>query len=417
MISDAHVADLDVSICQLIVAHDKASMRNFAQELIDEIIDHTANMRMGAAAGLCESPSAQTVAKVGALGLVCKQWWPRSRFHLFSHLILNPRTIQSFFDLVDNSPSPILTFIETLDLQFDHNPALLDEGQLRRFGESCGLKTLWIQVPRLEESNIIQFLSSLQFHAAVLGASVPSISAFAMIFDKFHSVSQLAWSHPSLPSKFCGFSGAEIDVTGGLPKLSPLPLSIHTLKFHVAGPGADGFFKYLLSLPCPLHLLKLEFDAHHTDPDGAVASYFRLAGGTIQHMQLDVPRLQQGIVSCAQAIIQHTPNLQRLYLAGQVVPILDFMVAISSHKLNVLRIYQLILEDLDGMAENPWRDIDALLASERFLALRLFHAHATHIKLAGDLNPQQYHFDFTASSEVRDAMPLSTARGILHGPM
>jgi hypothetical protein len=93
------------------------------------------------------------------------------------------------------------------------------------------------------------------------------------------------------------------------------------------------------------------------------------------------------------------------------------MAAISSHKLNVLRIYQLILEDLDDMAENPWRDIDALLASERFLALRLFHAHATHIKLAGDLDPQQYHFDFTASSEVRDAMPLSTARGILHGPM
>ncbi|KAJ7775232.1 hypothetical protein B0H14DRAFT_2964639, partial [Mycena olivaceomarginata] len=413
MISDPHVADIDVSICQLIVAHDKASMRNFAQELIDEIIDHTANMRMGATAGLCESPSAQTVAKVGALGLVCKQWWPRSRFHLFSHLILNPRTIQSFFDLVDNSPCPILTFIETLDLQFDHNPALLDEGQLRRFGESCGLKTLWIQVPRLEESNIIQFLSSLQFHAAVLGASVPSISAFAMIFDKIPlgiTISVVS-SFPSL--EILWLSGAEIDVTGGLPKLSPLPLSIHTLKFHVAGPGADGFFKYLLSLPCPLHLLKLEFDAHHTDPDGAVASYFRLAGGTIQHMQLDVPRLQQGIVSCAQAIIQHTPNLQRLYLAGQVVPILDFMAAISSHKLNVLRIYQLILEDLDDMAENPWRDIDALLASERFLALRLFHAHATHIKLAGDLDPQQYHFDFTASSEVRDAMPLSTARGIL----
>ncbi|KAJ7876384.1 hypothetical protein B0H14DRAFT_2714381 [Mycena olivaceomarginata] len=397
MISDAHVADLDVSICQLIVAHDKASMRNFAQELIDEIIDHTANMKMGATAGLCESPSAQTVAKVGALGLVCKQWWPRSRFHLFSHLILNPRTIQSFFDLVDNSPCPILTFIETLDLQFDHNPALLDEGQLRRFGESCGLKTLWIQVPRLEESNIIQFLSSLQFHAAVLGASVPSISAFAMIFDKIPlgiTISVVS-SFPSL--EILWLSGAEIDVTGGLPKLSPLPLSIHTLKFHMV------FFKYLLSLPCPLHLLKLEFDAHHTDPDGAVASYFRLAGGTIQHMQLDVPRLQQGIVSCAQAIIQHTPNLQRLYLAGQVVPILDFMAAISSHKLNVLRIYQLILEDLDDMAENPWRDIDALLASERFLALHL--------------DPQQYHFDFTASSDVRDAMPLSTARGILHGPM
>jgi hypothetical protein len=236
---------------------------------------------MGATAGLCESPSAQTVAKVGALGLVCKQWWPRSRFHL-------------------------LTFIETLDLQFDHNPALLDEGQLRRFGESCGLKTLWIQVPRLEESNIIQFLSSLQFHAAVLGASVPSISAFAMIFDKIPlgiTISVVS-SFPSL--EILWLSGAEIDVTGGLPKLSPLPLSIHTLKFHVAGPGADGFFKYLLSLPCPLHLLKLEFDAHHTDPDGAVASYFRLAGGTIQHMQLDVPRLQQGQFLSSPSCIRHS---------------------------------------------------------------------------------------------------------------
>jgi hypothetical protein len=145
-------------------------------------------------------------------------------------------------------------------------------------------------------------------------------------------------------------------------------------------------------------------------PDCNRVSFFRVPAASDTHTPI-------GIVSCAQAIIQHTPNLQRLYLAGQVVPILDFMAAISSHKLNVLRIYQLILEDLDDMAENPWRDIDALLASERFLALRLFHAHATHIKLAGDLDPQQYHFDFTASSEVRDAMPLSTARGILHGPM
>ncbi|KAJ7842479.1 hypothetical protein B0H14DRAFT_2780746, partial [Mycena olivaceomarginata] len=282
-------------ICQLIVAHDKASMRNFAQELIDEIIDHTANMRMGATAGLCESPSAQTVAKVGALGLSANNGGRGADFTFFSHLILNPRTIQSFFDL----------------------------GQLRRFGESCGLKTLWIQVPRLEESNIIQFLSSLQFHAARFGGP-PVVSSFPSL--------EILW-----------LSGAEIDVTG-----------------------------------------------------------------TIQHMQLDVPRLQQG----------HTPPTYNVFIwQDKVVPILDFMAAISSHKLNVLRIYQLILEDWTTMAENPWRDIDALLASERFLALRLFHAHATHIKLAGDLDPQQYHFDFTASSEVRDAMPLSTARGILHGPM
>ncbi|KAJ7926515.1 hypothetical protein B0H13DRAFT_2653820 [Mycena leptocephala] len=392
-------------------------MQNFAQELIDEIIDHTANMTLGATAGLCESPSGQTLAKVGALGLVCKQWWPRSRFHLFSYLTLNPKTIQSFFDLVDNSPCPILTFIETLDLQFDHNLARLDEGQLRRFGQSCGLKTLWIQVPRLEESDTIQFFSSLQFHAAVLGSAVPSISSFAMIFDKISlgiAISVIS-SFPSL--EVLWLSGAEIDVTGGFPKLPPPPLSIHTLKFHVAGPGADGFFNYLVSLPSPPHLLKLEFDAHHADPDGAVASYFRFAGGTIQHMQLDVPRLQQGTVSCAQVIIQHTPNLQRLYLAGQVAPILDFMAAISSHKLNVLRIYQIMLEDLDNIVENPWRDIDALLATVRFRTLRLFHAHATHIKLVRGLDPQQYHFDFTASSEVRDAMPLSTARGILAGPM
>ncbi|KAJ7877646.1 hypothetical protein B0H13DRAFT_1535416, partial [Mycena leptocephala] len=73
------------------------------QELFDEIIDHCYEGPGGAAA-------------VNTCGFVCKRWLPRSRFHLFSRIILDADNLPLFIDIVDTSSLPILSFVRHLTL-------------------------------------------------------------------------------------------------------------------------------------------------------------------------------------------------------------------------------------------------------------------------------------------------------------
>ncbi|KAJ7834158.1 hypothetical protein B0H13DRAFT_1653387, partial [Mycena leptocephala] len=74
-------------------------MDGLAQELIDQIID---------CCNLAEKDA------MGACGLVCKLWLPRSRYHLFSRVSVNTDNLHSFVDVLESSSSPILTFIQHL---------------------------------------------------------------------------------------------------------------------------------------------------------------------------------------------------------------------------------------------------------------------------------------------------------------
>ncbi|KAJ7835804.1 hypothetical protein B0H14DRAFT_3706232 [Mycena olivaceomarginata] len=371
-------------------------MRNFTQELIDEILDHVADKilrRTGP--GHRGFPPNEWLGQMGALGLVCKQWWPRTRLHLFSYLTLRPATIQAFFGLVDASRLPILTFVETLDLRFDQGPRLLDDAQLIRFRQSYKLTDLWIRLPRMEHSDtdIQEFCSSLQSHASILGDYLSVVSAF-----------------PALQA--LDLSGLEIIATGTVPTPRPLPPNLRTLRFQVQGEGADAFFGYLLSLQSSPALETMELDARHTEPNGAVALYFRNSGGTIQHLVLDgVRQLQPGVASCAQLAIRYSPNLRSLYIIGEVTPMLGFISEVSSGILGNLRIYQVMLAD--EVVSNPWGDVDLVLAESRFSALTYFKVYATHIEILEELSPAHHQLDFTSSPEVRAAMPLATSRGIM----
>ncbi|KAJ7430195.1 hypothetical protein B0H11DRAFT_2397318 [Mycena galericulata] len=157
-------------------------IRDFAQELVDNVLDHTADgMILRHRGDPVGPPSREQLVEVGALGLVCQKWWPRSRVHLFSYVVLCPATVQTFFTLVDTSPSTILALMQTLDLRFDwENTQLLTEGQMLRLRESARLWDLRIQMPdpglaalEGDDHYSLECLASLERHASMLGAAVP----------------------------------------------------------------------------------------------------------------------------------------------------------------------------------------------------------------------------------------------------
>ncbi|KAJ7877631.1 hypothetical protein B0H13DRAFT_1631617 [Mycena leptocephala] len=89
-------------------------MRDFAQELVEKVVDHRyADM-----------------SSVKTCGFVCKRWLFRSRFHLFSRIILDANNLALFTSIVDSSPSPILVFFRHLTLRFIRRS--LDDGLLAK---------------------------------------------------------------------------------------------------------------------------------------------------------------------------------------------------------------------------------------------------------------------------------------------
>ncbi|KAJ7276618.1 hypothetical protein C8J57DRAFT_193770 [Mycena rebaudengoi] len=76
-------------------------MRNFPQELVDQVIDEV-------------TPN---TASIGTCGLVCRRWLPRSRSNLFSRIYLaDLATTIAFMDLADASFTPIWSLVRFLDL-------------------------------------------------------------------------------------------------------------------------------------------------------------------------------------------------------------------------------------------------------------------------------------------------------------
>ncbi|KAF8151976.1 hypothetical protein K438DRAFT_381107 [Mycena galopus ATCC 62051] len=119
-------------------------MRDFAQELVDLVIDDvavTSNFR-----------------DIGSCGAVCRRWLPRSRMHLFSQITLSissPATVQKLINLVDASPSTILRFVRTLDI---HLKCRISEQHLARLEQCCSaLRELRIRfTPRIEFELIVR---------------------------------------------------------------------------------------------------------------------------------------------------------------------------------------------------------------------------------------------------------------------
>ncbi|KAJ7759990.1 hypothetical protein B0H16DRAFT_1313196, partial [Mycena metata] len=75
-------------------------MRDFPQELVDQVIDDLA--------------ATTATRDIAAYGGVCSRWLPRTRKHLFSHLGMSNTDIYAFMDLVDSSPVSILSFVRSL---------------------------------------------------------------------------------------------------------------------------------------------------------------------------------------------------------------------------------------------------------------------------------------------------------------
>jgi len=123
-----------------------------------------------------------------ACSLVCKNWLPSSRYHLFGHLCLKHSTLRSFLELLDSPLSTIANYIHT----FEINDPLLDviAPYLDRFNirslmlRGCGSDISWEH-----EENVLKWFSGIKTLQPVLMFSHPD-HYFGLI-SSFHSLETL----------------------------------------------------------------------------------------------------------------------------------------------------------------------------------------------------------------------------------
>ncbi|KAJ6550341.1 hypothetical protein B0H19DRAFT_1074197 [Mycena capillaripes] len=231
-------------------------MREFAQELVDLIIDNVA--------------VTSSTADIGSCGRVCREWLPRSRMHLFSHLTLSntgPSNIQSFSNLADASSMPISPFVRTLHIRIHLHSPLPSEEHMERLHNFPTLREFRLHGLESSESQELRFLQLVHTHVPLVplvGAACPSLTRFelgiptniplAVLADVLAGLQALTELRLSGEGFYTGIvDSAKVSTLKGgwagyqtVPRTDAFPPHLHTVDI-VLYTGASLFFQWLLS--------------------------------------------------------------------------------------------------------------------------------------------------------------------------
>ncbi|KAF7368714.1 hypothetical protein MVEN_00196100 [Mycena venus] len=352
-------------------------MRDFAQELVDLVIDNVA---------------ATTIATdIGNCGRVCRHWFPRSRIHLFSHLTLTnagSANIESFLNIIDGSFVPILSLVHTLHIRIVvHSPRPSDQ-HMTRLRNLPNLKELRMHGQTVDSSNFlqeVQFFSLVDSYVLSVGTGCTSLTRFDLVLPTTLSIHVLADVLSSLP--FLrelrlspeNYGAGIVDPatfptpTEGIvdrktaPRTDAFPPHLHTLDIELYV-GASLLFRWLLSLPEPPILTSLTIKASESlESHGPVETYLRRFGAHTESLTLAYhleDRFSGYLIEDTRAlearIFRFTPRLVKLELSMQqseTIP--TILLLLPSAHLTTLKVGVCINV---GTREPDWSAIDKVVS-------------------------------------------------------
>jgi hypothetical protein len=119
-------------------------MSNLPSELIDAVIDHLHSDKMALA----------------ACALVCKEWLPASRYHLYSTISVNEGNIQKFFDTLDTPLCIWRPLVRHLNMTGIRRYAVswLDGAHLQKLSTLVAVKKLSLRNFNSYEAHLVRIL-------------------------------------------------------------------------------------------------------------------------------------------------------------------------------------------------------------------------------------------------------------------
>ncbi|KAJ7609410.1 hypothetical protein FB45DRAFT_1038857 [Roridomyces roridus] len=368
----------------------KVSTRNFSPELVDQVLD--------AVSVLKGDPF-----RIATCGVVCRQWLPRSRFHVFRYLWLAGLHLESLLALVETSSSPVMALIQVVDLAFTFGLSPFHPAYLARLANECvNLTSIKCEIDSDPQKAVPRdfFLDTC---LPVLGSQCLSLTRFELHSTSADQVSLGTITHifVSLPAleNFDLATDGTIVPTGTLSNSFPARLENLDLGSAL---GVRHLFAWLLSLPVLPTLKSLQWlPGRHARRDWAsLHAYSQRAGAGLQTLSLCS---KHGWSSDGEppAILRHATRLRVLRLSSEsTARVLPILSGLTSHELRSIRIS---LRSKNRLDQIPYADIDQLLARPQFQRLEVFRLDEEDIGLSY-LRPE---------FGTRRLMPLAHAWGIL----
>ncbi|KAJ7110528.1 hypothetical protein C8R44DRAFT_883666 [Mycena epipterygia] len=360
-------------------------MRDFAQELIDNVIDC---WRLADHKGM------------QPCGLVCKRWLYRSRYHVFSIVPLDTENRGAFVNLVDTSSLPILSFIRHLALLYHDSP--LHAGHLDRLHDCPNLASITIRTVDIGGRNLsaVDWLASresLQTHLRAWSAKSLSLSNLELFIPSMDlplgTLADLICCVPSVET--LSVTGLDTRLTATAVPLTTGPTRLANLILFIYNGSGGLVLCWLLSLPVLPILKSSVLNMFRNEDTSAIEEYFRHAGEGLESLEI---RSWGANVVLERRILPYTTNLQRLkFYCPHASNIIDILALLSSSRCNAIT----VRTELFGEGELSWTTFDTALAEPKFRNLKRFSVL------------RRYRDTSFITPEIRVLMPLANARGIL----
>ncbi|KAJ7699045.1 hypothetical protein B0H17DRAFT_1049987 [Mycena rosella] len=348
---------------------------------------------------------------IARCGLVCRNWLPLSRTHLFAHVILNDRSIKKLLSVVAASSFPILTFIRAVTLT-------VNAAQYKAFKTVFHQLGSLPQATTLRTSNLFTFAENSDF----LSTHFPHISVLVFRHKDapFLEVLNAASPFPSFKSlclESVGFPPLPHESLASEPRIPPHWDSL-TLGF-MTHRDIENLFEALLSLDTIPILSSLSIYSRkpkkhvdrlgsHLPPDFLEENAFEFLqgylchiGSRLRHLKLESENAHSYIALPA---LEHNTGLESLALQfnyGPGTDILPTLLRVLSH-LHAPRLSTVTVDVVSHVhptiVPEEWHALDRALADECFEGLRTFTMRTPWAEL---------------EEELPGHMPLSRARGIL----
>ncbi|KAJ7442972.1 hypothetical protein FB451DRAFT_1413889 [Mycena latifolia] len=297
-------------------------------------------------------------------GLICRNWLPRSRFHIFSYAKIHSESrLKTFLEITEASSLDLPSLLRALVLSPPSDG--FDLEQLAKLPGCPNLTTLQLSARGKPGASQLQAL--LETQLAFL-ARCPSLSLFEVICTRDTiSVRTIADVFASLPSLQAFRLTGPLTITpADLPSTLPFPAQLHRLDISVVD-GAGLVFAWFLSLPVLPTLKSLtlnKFDDVVTQ-DPSLVEYFRRAGPGFVFLSLQ-PVWEDDEPS---GILKYATKLRDLQLHFQeAFKVPRILATLPSSNLETITIH------LVGWSPSPedCRLIDEALANPRLSGLKKF---------------------------------------------
>ncbi|KAJ7696536.1 hypothetical protein B0H17DRAFT_1198046 [Mycena rosella] len=363
-------------------------MQQFAQELVDYIIDDVA--------------AAATTNEIATCSSVCPRWLPRSRKHLFHHITVSQTTLLQF---LDSSPH-LLPFVRSLDIRIKYEPfAEPPVAQLQNFST---LVELCIHAPAMLPAEQLDFECWLQTAIQGFGAACPNLTRFELTFASDITLPIIADIMSGLPRlthlRLDGGKANGITQSAGVLPAGAFPPQLHSLDLNLRR-GTSLLFEWLVAHDAPPIFTSLALKGYACSARTApIDAYLERFGRKIETLSLaywvdaDCDLSSESFTEQTRLFEAHalefTPALEHLTLLWQHPATLPATLTLLSSA----RLFTVTMQ-LCNTRDGDWPQIDAILASPRFASLQRLVFTET--------------FTETDEESLKELMPLASARRIL----